>query len=105
MRFTRAFLCLALILIPAVAGAVPPDMILEFGNSPMGKVIFDGAIHQQAGFACQDCHNDWLFPQMKQGTVKMTMDDIRAGRWCGACHDGIRAFAPEGNCKRCHIAP
>jgi c(7)-type cytochrome triheme protein len=85
------------------AAAVAPGMLLEFSNSPMGKVLFDGAVHQAAGFSCQDCHNDWLFPKMKQGTTTITMAEITSGRMCGGCHNGVEAFAPEGNCERCHI--
>jgi c(7)-type cytochrome triheme protein len=85
------------------AAAIAPGLLLEFNKSPMGKVLFDGAVHQAAGFSCQDCHNEWLFPQMKQGTTTITMAEINAGRLCGGCHNGIEAFAPEGNCDRCHI--
>jgi len=93
-----------LLLLPAgTAWGVPPGMVLEFSDSPMGKVIFDGAVHQAAGFVCQDCHNKWLFPKMQKGTVHLTMDEIRAGQLCGACHNGRDAFAPEGNCSRCHV--
>jgi len=79
-------------------------MVLEFSDSPMGKVIFDGSVHQAAGIVCQDCHNKWIFPKMKQGTVIMEMDEIRAGQLCGACHNGKDAFGAEGNCMRCHIS-
>jgi len=100
--------CLLILLVTSLflaapAGAVAPGLMLEFSNSPMGKVLFDGAVHQAAGFSCQDCHNDWLFPKMKQGNTTITMAEIDAGRLCGACHNGVQAFAPEGNCERCHI--
>ena len=42
---------------------------------------------------------------MKQGTIKITMEEIYAGRLCGVCHNGQRAFAPAGNCNRCHTKP
>lgn len=91
------------LLLASPAFAVAPGLILEFSNSPQGKVLFDGAVHQAAGFSCQDCHNDWLFPKMKQGTTTITMAEITAGRMCGGCHNGEQAFGPEGNCDRCHI--
>jgi c(7)-type cytochrome triheme protein len=31
------------------------------------------------------------------------MEDIYAGRLCGVCHNGERAFGTAGNCDRCHI--
>ena len=85
-----------------VALAVPPGRTLTFDKSPMGKVVFDGTIHQEAGFKCADCHNEKMFPKMKQGTVKITMAKIYAGELCGVCHNGGRAFAAQGNCARCH---
>ena len=87
------------------AWAVPPGMVLEFGHSLQGKVIFDGSVHQQAGYTCADCHNDWLFPKMDKQALHMTMDDLREGRYCGACHNGDIAFGIEENCSRCHISP
>ncbi len=85
--------------------AVPPGRVLEFSESPMGKVVFDGKIHQEADLKCKECHNDQMFPKMKQGTVKITMAEIYAGRLCGVCHNGERAFGTQGNCNRCHIKP
>ncbi len=87
----------------SVALAVPSGKTLTFSESPMGKVFFDGQIHKDAGVKCTECHNDGMFPKRKQGTVKITMEDIYAGRLCGVCHNGQRAFAAVGNCGRCHI--
>lgn len=86
-----------------IAVAVPPGRTLSFDTSPMGKVTFDGKIHQEAGLKCADCHNEKMFPKMKQGTVKITMEEIYAGRLCGVCHNGQRAFAAQGACNRCHL--
>ncbi|HKL26467.1 MAG TPA: c(7)-type cytochrome triheme domain-containing protein [Desulfuromonadales bacterium] len=101
----RTFAVSMLILLVAVslALAVPPGKTLEFSDSSMGKVIFDGKIHQQAGNSCKDCHNQEAFPAMKQGTVKITMEEIYAGRYCGVCHNGERAFDAKANCMRCHV--
>jgi c(7)-type cytochrome triheme protein len=85
------------------AAAVAPGMLLEFSNSPMGKVLFDGAVHQAAGFSCQDCHIDWLVQIIKHVTTNITMAEITSGRMCGGCLNWVEAFAPEGNCDRCHI--
>lgn len=91
------------VLCAAAALAVPPGTIIEFSDNPMGKVVFDGKVHKEADISCKECHKDGLFPKMKQGTVKITMEDIYAGRLCGICHNGQRAFAAPGNCERCHI--
>jgi len=86
-----------------VALAVPEGKTLEFNKSPMGVVKFSGAVHKEAGLKCKDCHNPDMFPKMKQGTVNITMDQIYAGKFCGVCHNGTRAFDAKSNCARCHI--
>ena len=96
---------MALLLCTGTALAVSPGTVLEFKGGPMGKVMFDGKVHKDAGAVCKECHNDQMFPKMKQGTIKITMEEIYAGRLCGVCHNGKRAFAPAGNCNRCHIKP
>ncbi|MEJ2490849.1 MAG: cytochrome c3 family protein [Desulfuromonadales bacterium] len=59
--------------------AVPAGKTIKFNDSPMGV------------------------PKMKQGTVKITMEEIYAGRLCGVCHNGKRAFDAKSNCARCHV--
>ena len=94
------------LILTVVAGssalAVGPGKTLEFTGSPMGTVIFDGTVHKNAGLNCSDCHNPEVFPKMKQGTVKITMNDLYAGKYCGRCHDGKKAFTIKDNCTRCH---
>jgi len=85
--------------------AVGPDKLLDFNDSSKGSVIFDGATHKGAGLTCPDCHNKDLFPKMKKGSVKMTMDDLNAGKYCGKCHDGKSSFMIKGNCIKCHYVP
>jgi c(7)-type cytochrome triheme protein len=99
---------LSLIFTIAVFGnafAVGPGKTLEFKGSPMGTVLFDGTAHKNAGLTCSDCHNPDIFPKMKQGTIKITMSDLYAGKYCGRCHDGKKAFWIKGNCARCHHKP
>jgi c(7)-type cytochrome triheme protein len=31
------------------------------------------------------------------------MNDIYAGKFCGVCHNGERAFDAQSNCTRCHV--
>ena len=87
----------------SIALAVPAKKTLEFTNSPLGVVTFDGTVHKEAGVKCKECHNKAMFPKMKQGTVKITMDEIYAGKQCGVCHNGGRAFEAKSNCNRCHV--
>ena len=85
--------------------AVGPGKSLEFKESPMGTVTFDGTAHKNASLTCSDCHNPEVFPKMKQGTVKITMNDLYAGKYCGRCHNGEKAFLIKDNCSRCHKKP
>jgi c(7)-type cytochrome triheme protein len=87
------------------AHAVGPGKILEFSGNDAGVVIFDGTTHQNAGLTCADCHNPDVFPKMKKGTVKITMADLYAGKFCGKCHDGKNGFLIKENCDRCHFKP
>ncbi len=48
---------------------------------------------------CKECHPH-LFP-MKKGITKIDMDAIYRGSYCGACHDGKKAFS-SSECTRCH---
>jgi c(7)-type cytochrome triheme protein len=99
---------LSLILLVMTCGnalAVGADKKLEFKGSTMGTVVFDGTTHKTAGLTCSDCHNPEIFPKMKQGTVKITMSDLYAGKYCGKCHDGKKAFLIKENCTRCHHKP
>jgi c(7)-type cytochrome triheme protein len=79
--------------------AVPPGKTIEYTKSSMGKVIFDGKIHADAGKKCNDCHTK-IF-QMKTGTTKIKAPH-KPGETCGVCHNGEVAFLQQGNCKRCH---
>ncbi len=100
-EITAASLVLAL-LTSGAALAVGPGKTLEFAGSAMGTVVFDGTTHKNAGLTCSDCHNPEVFPKMKQGTIKITMSDLYAGKYCGRCHNGKKAFEIKDNCTRCH---
>jgi len=100
----KKILILAVVLAVALAFigtaiAVPPCKTVEFKNSKMGKVIFDGKKHADAGNKCNDCHPKVF--NMKKGADKITMKDIQAGKFCGTCHNGEKAFKAT-NCKKCH---
>jgi c(7)-type cytochrome triheme protein len=72
-----------------------------------GPVVFSHLSHgaRRAGYTCKRCHT------AASGKMLMvTMDDIRRGRACGACHDG-RTKKPRGrlaaasiqDCSACHM--
>jgi c(7)-type cytochrome triheme protein len=81
------------------AFAVPPGKTIEFAGGEQGKVVFDGKTHADAGLKCNDCHTK-IF-QMKKAAAKITAPH-KPGEFCGACHDGSKAFAQEENCDKCH---
>ncbi|MFB3886274.1 MAG: cytochrome c3 family protein [Thermodesulfobacteriota bacterium] len=102
MRLMGLFL--ALLVAVALAGsafAVSSDKKIEYAGGSAGKVIFDGKVHADKGLKCTDCHTK-IF-QMKKG-AKITMADMNAGKNCGTCHNGERAFksGDPANCGKCH---
>ncbi len=85
------------------AFAVPAGKTVEFAGGSAGKVVFDGKVHADKGLKCADCHQSGLF-KMKKGGDTITMADINAGKFCGACHNGTKAFSAKdaANCAKCH---
>lgn len=81
------------------AMAVSAGKSVEWKTS-MGTVTFKGDDHAGKGLKCNECHTK-IF-KMKKGSTKMKMADINAGKFCGECHDGKKAFKSAGNCGKCH---
>lgn len=72
---------------------------------PVKAVIFQHEAHLEKGLSCKSCHPA-LFDKKKGSAEDMedfTMDSIYRGNYCGACHDGKKAFAADTNCTLCHI--
>ncbi len=64
--------------------------------------VFPHWLHR-VRYRCDACH-DSLF-EMKSGATPVTMDLMKEGNVCGACHDGKAAFASSfQTCSRCHFA-
>ena len=70
---------------------------VEYDEKTTGKVVFDGKTHADAGLKCNDCHTK-IF-KMKKSELKMA--DMKAGKSCGTCHDGKKAFNVT-ECAKCH---
>jgi c(7)-type cytochrome triheme protein len=85
------------------AFAVPAGKTVEFDGKGAGKVVFDGKNHADKGAKCADCHQSGLF-KMKKGGEVLTMKDMEAGKNCGACHNGTKAFGVKdaSTCAKCH---
>jgi len=68
--------------------------------SEIPPAMFPHWVHR-INFKCYACH-DAIF-EMKAGADTITMDAIRAGKFCGVCHNGKIAFAVGfDTCDRCH---
>ena len=65
----------------------------------MRPVIFPHWIHR-IRFTCNVCHNKEGFV-MRAGFNNITMAEIDKGRFCGMCHNGEIAWAPD-RCDMCH---
>jgi len=85
------------------AMAVPAGKTLDW-ESPQGKVTFDGKLHADKGLKCADCHTKPAIFKMKKGSTAMKMADLNAGKFCGECHNGAKAFKTDdkANCVKCH---
>lgn len=96
---------LAAVLVVAVAFAVssfavPPGKTIEYAGGSMGKVVFDGQKHADAGLKCNSCHPATF--QMKKGSADIKAPH-EAGKFCAVCHDGTKAFDVNADCARCHV--
>ena len=81
----------------------------EFGTIIMNRtsarngilpVAFSHMVHRTK-YTCRVCHVELDFG-MKANTTAMREVDNRKGKYCGACHNGKRAFKLNGNCDKCH---
>jgi len=79
-----------------LAMATAPGKKVEYCNSKKGKVIFNGTTHAKA--KCNECHPK---PFKTKKGEKITMADMKAGKNCGACHNGKKAFGVK-DCTKCH---
>jgi c(7)-type cytochrome triheme protein len=118
------FICFLLVLSVSIVSAQTsgkrkrPPRPHEYGNvvienyAEAGKVnpvVFKHWLHRSK-YTCRLCHIDIGFA-MEAGGTDITEDDIRNGLFCGTCHNGKEAFAPEEkpffgevqkNCELCH---
>ena len=97
--FVLALAVVVMLAMAATVFAVPAGKTVEYDGKGAGKVVFDGKAH--ASVKCADCHQSGPMFKMKKGSVVMTMKDMEAGKTCGACHNGTKAFAVK-ECAKCH---
>ena len=77
--------------------ADPEDAVVHPAVSEMPNIIFSHKKHAVWN-GCELCHPD-IFGVIA-GSTSYTMQDIFAGKYCGACHGKV-AF-PNLDCQRCH---
>jgi c(7)-type cytochrome triheme protein len=72
-----------------------------FSDGAQGKVVYSHQFHLSKGLKCTDCHTK-IFKMAKPTAFKMA--DINNGQYCGACHNGTKAFSAKEatNCSKCH---
>lgn len=78
--------------------AVPKDYNIDAKIDGLPEIIFSHRKHAIWN-GCELCHPE-IYP-VKAGGAKYTMQDVFAGKYCGACHGSV-AF-PASDCQRCHV--
>ncbi len=76
-----------------------PKEDLVYKVKDLSPVRFSHQFHRNL-FGCKDCHSKPF--AMKQTPGRMNMDAINSGKYCGACHNGKKAFS-AAECTKCHI--
>lgn len=105
-RMGIVLLALAVLTAATGANAVVGDVTfkrLTKGDEDFPPAIFSHWLHR-VKFKCYVCHNKTVGFEMKAGaSANVTMDTINDGKYCGACHKGLPAFAVGfETCSRCH---
>lgn len=77
------------------------DIVLSVSGA--ANVLYSHDIHAgKAKIGCKECHYRLFTNRANHRTV--TMDEMRKGLSCGACHNGKRAFTVTDpkQCSKCH---
>ncbi|MDH5558941.1 MAG: cytochrome c3 family protein [Alphaproteobacteria bacterium] len=112
MKIRLAVIFMLLGVITPVGGGVVyaalGDLVFEReagveGSEAFPPSIFPHWVHR-VRYRCYACHPAPF--AMEQGANKISMEVIKKGEYCGACHNGRTAFSVEfKNCARCHREP
>lgn len=82
---------------------LPADLIFDRTMGEGGAVIFRHTTHTAfAGGQCVACHPQPF--KILHPTRQASHEEMNAGRSCGMCHDGKKAFGVDdgAQCQRCH---
>ncbi|MDX9715627.1 MAG: cytochrome c3 family protein [Dissulfurispiraceae bacterium] len=106
-EFVSASLTIMFISFASYSAASPPGKTVSW-NTPAGRVVFSGSIHEGKGMRCMDCHQDSgkgkkLF-EMRLNSFVTNHRELDSGKYCGYCHNGKVSFriSDKANCSRCH---
>ena len=82
----------------AASTAIPVDTVMVSPRA--GNVVFSHGVHMIFAEGCETCHPEpWGMKRSPTGTIEM--EPMYEGESCGACHDGVTAFAAT-DCSGCH---
>ena len=103
-----------LLLCPAVARGnfpLPPELPPElYGNLLISRTMRKSHVMPAAfshwryrqKYTCRVCHSELGFA-FRANATEITEAENKAGKYCGACHDGRTAFGiEEAQCEKCH---
>ncbi|MDD2898257.1 MAG: cytochrome c3 family protein [Desulfuromonadaceae bacterium] len=81
------------------------EMRRKTKKAGMSPVVFPHWSHR-ARYTCRVCHEE-LGISMRLGDTGISRSQYVAGKYCGACHDGVTAFTvqdgPARQCDKCHM--
>ena len=102
---SRRWIVLAIVLLVGTPSALSARWIKDkvyLETKEVGKVEFSHFNHLEAvGKNCPACHND-IYHIVAEKNPVFTMKEMEAGKACGACHNGKKAFSVKGDCATCH---
>jgi len=96
-----------LVLMLVAFGDTPIYAAEEEGGStivfikPVRAVIFEHKLHLASNLSCADCHPAIFEEKLRQVENKadFTMAAFDQGKYCGACHNGTKAFLSNTRCN------
>ncbi len=103
-RFVVIISLFLICLVSTGASAAGPAKGILY-TQPLESVFFSHQDHVRKGTTCATCHSG-LFEMEALNAQKnkdFTMDSLYRGKYCGACHNGKKAFASDTQCARCHL--
>jgi len=89
------------------AGYFPADITLV-NNEGTSKAVFSHKKHTtREKLRCIECHPKLFIMKVGKDVVKrgkLTMEEMKKGKYCGSCHNGNKAFSLDDikHCRRCH---